>query len=374
MTPRLATTGVFLVNGAVVGTWVAQIPALQARLEVSRATLGLCLLSMAAGAALAMPLTGHLLERRSSAAVTRVAALVFPLLVPLPLLAGGPLALAALLLAFGAANGVMDVAMNAHGVAVERALGRPVISSMHAGWSIGGFAASGAVALATAAGLDPRLEALLAGLALASAALVLGRSLGAAAAPRERGGGVTWPSRRVLLLGALALFAFMTEGAIDDWSGVYLRQSLDAGAAVASTAFAGFSLGMAAGRLGGDALRARLGTLTLLRAGMTLVALALAALLAVGAPLPAIVGFALAGLGVANGVPLLFSVAGRLDPPGPSLAAVSTFGYAGFIAGPPLIGLLSDATSLPATLALVAVCALAVALLAGRAVPRVVPA
>jgi predicted MFS family arabinose efflux permease len=367
MTPRAATFATFMVNGAMIGTWVAHIPWLQDHLGVSKATIGLCLLCMASGALVSMPLTGHLLDRRSSAAVTRAVTLLYCLMLPLPLLATSPYMLGALLLVFGAANGAMDVAMNAHGVAVERTLPKPIMSSLHGGWSLGGFAASGVAALAGAAGLDPRLESLLVGVALWLAAIWITTRLGSASAHSEEASAFALPSRAVWLIGALCFLAMMTEGAIGDWSGIYLRHDLGADAAAASTAFTGFSLGMAVARLGGDALNARLGAGPLLRGGMALVALALGGVLLVGAAVPAVVGFALCGLGIANSVPLLFSAAGRLDPPGPSLAATFTVGYTGFIVGPPLIGFLADQIGLPQTLSLLVVAALAVAALGGRA-------
>ena len=162
MTPRAATFGTFFVNGVMVGTWAGQIAFVQDRLEVSKSVLGLCLLCMAFGAMLAMPLTGQVLDRRSSAATTRVAALVFVPLLVLPLLAPSPVLLGAALLVFGAANGSMDVAMNAHGVAVERTLGVPIMSSLHAGWSFGGLAGAAGVAVAVHAGVDARIEGLVA--------------------------------------------------------------------------------------------------------------------------------------------------------------------------------------------------------------------
>ena len=124
MTPRAATFSVFFLNGAMIGTWVAQIPFVQERLDVSKATIGLALLCMAIGAMIAMPLTGQVLDRRSSATVTRTAALVYLPLLALPLFAPTPVLLGLALVLFGAANGAMDVSMNAHGVAVERTLGR----------------------------------------------------------------------------------------------------------------------------------------------------------------------------------------------------------------------------------------------------------
>jgi len=370
MTPRIATFSVFVVNGAMMGTWVAHIPWLQDHLGISKATLGLCLLCMAAGALVSMPLTGHILDTRSSASVTRAATLIFCLMLPLPLLATSPYMLAATLFLFGASGGSMDVAMNAHGVAVERELGRPIMSSLHGGWSVGGFVSAGLVAIAAASGVDPRLESLVVGIALWVAALWITRRLGSASAQSEAGGGLALPSRAVLLIGGLCFLVMMTEGGIADWSGIYLRHDAGASPAAAAMAFTGFSLGMAVARLGGDVLNERLGAGRLLRGGMALVAAALGGALLIGQEVPAVIGFALCGLGIANGVPLLFSAAGRLDPPGPSLAAAFTVGYTGFIVGPPVVGFLADRFGLPETLFLFVIAALAVVALGGRATAR----
>jgi hypothetical protein len=324
-------------------------------------------LCMAAGALVAMPLTGHVLDRRPSASVARWTTLVFCLMLPLPLLATSAYMLGAILFAFGASNGAMDVAMNAHGVAIQERLGRPVMSSLHGGWSVGGFTAAGAVAIAAAAGLDPRVESLVVGSCLLLLGLWITRRLGAASAHSSSGAGLALPTRPVLLIGGLCFLVMMTEGAIADWSGIYLRHDTGASPAAAALAFTAFSLGMAVSRLGGDVVNARIGALPLLRAGTALVAVVLGGVLLVGETVPAVVGFALCGLGIANAVPLLFSAAGRIDPPGPSLAAAFTLGYTGFIVGPPVIGVLSDRTGLPHTLALLVLALVAVTALGGRA-------
>lgn len=368
MTPRAATFSAFFLNGAMIGTWVAQIPFVQERLDVSKSTIGLSLLCMAAGAMIAMPLTGQVLDRRSSGTVTRVVSLVYLPLLALPLFAPSPVLLGAGLVLFGAANGSMDVAMNAHGVAVERTLGKPIMSSLHAGWSFGGLAGSGAVALGVALGVDPRVEGVAAAAVLWLLALVITSRLGAASAHSEHGpSGFALPSRGVLLIGALCFLVMVTEGAMGDWSGIYLKQDLEAGASAAATGFAAFSLGMALARLAGDALTRRWGPGRMLTAGMGLVTVTLAAVLLAGDPVVAVAGFALIGVGIANAVPLLFSAAGRVPPSGPSLAAVFTLGYTGFIVGPPLIGVLADGASLPLALSTLCVAALTVTLLGGRA-------
>ncbi len=368
MTPRTATFLVFSVNGAMIGTWVAHIPWLQDHLGISKATLGFCLLCMAAGALVSMPLTGHVLDRRPSASVTRWTTLVFCLMLPLPLLATNPYTLAAILFVFGASTGAMDVSMNAHGVAIQESLDRPVMSSFHGGWSVGGFVAAGLVALAASAGLDPRVESLIVGVGLWLLGLWITGRLGAASAQSSAGHGLALPTRPVMLIGGLCFLVMLTEGAIGDWSGIYLRHDTGASSAAAATAFTGFSLGMAIARLGGDFVNTRIGAERLLRAGTALVAIALGGVLLIGQTVPAVVGFLLCGLGIANGVPLLFSAAGRIDPPGPSLAAAFTLGYTGFIVGPPVIGVLSDQTGLPRTLALLVLALAAVTLLGGKAV------
>jgi predicted MFS family arabinose efflux permease len=370
VSPRVATFLVFSVNGAMIGTWVAHIPWLQDHLGISKATLGLCLLCMAAGALVSMPLTGHLIDRRPTATLTRWATLVFCLMPTLPLLATSPYMLGAILFVFGASNGAMDVAMNAHGVAIQKELGRPIMSSFHGGWSVGGFVAAGLVAVAAAGGLDPRVESLLVGVALLLLSLWITRRLGGANAHSSAGHGLALPTRPVILIGALCFLVMLTEGAIGDWSGIYLRQDAGASPAAAAMAFTGFSLGMAVARLGGDAVNARIGAGRLLRAGTALVAIALGGVLLIGQMVPAVIGFALCGLGIANAVPLLFTAAGRIHPPGPSLAAAFTFGYTGFVVGPPVIGVLSDQVGLPRTLALLLLAPVIVTVLGRRAIGK----
>jgi predicted MFS family arabinose efflux permease len=367
VTPRWATAGVFFVNGAGVGTLLPQVPFLQERLALSKSVIGLCLLAMAAGALIAMPIAGQVLDRRPSRSVVRAATLAFPATLALPLLAPSPPVLAGLLFLVGAVNGTMDVAINAHGSAVERELGRPIMSWLHAAWSVGGVAGSAAAALAATAGVDPRAYVAAAALALFVAGAWLAPGIGHAAVRSEHEAGFVLPSRGVLLLGLLAVLALLSEGAMNDWSPLYLRRDLHADAGVAAAGFAAFSAGMAAARLAGDALTRRFGLERLLRGGAALAAIALAGMLAAGSVPVALAGLVLVGLGLANGVPLLISAAGRTAAPGPAIAAVSTMGYFAFLAGPPLIGILADHIGLPTALGTVCLASATVVLLGGRA-------
>jgi MFS family permease len=368
VTPRWATTGVFFVNGAGIGSLLPHVPYLQERLDISKSVVGLCLLAMAIGALVAMPVVGQVLQRVPSRRVVRIASTAYPFAIALPLLAPSPVGLAGLLFLVGVTNGWMDVAMNAHGSAIERDEGRPIMSSLHAGWSIGGVIGSVGAALAAAAGVDPRVYVACAAAVLLLAGTWFAGRIGDAAVQAERDESrVVRPSRGVLLLGLLAVLGLLMEGAMNDWSPLYLRQDLGADPSVAAAGFATFSAGMATGRVAGDALTRRLGLERLLRGGAALASLSLAAtLLAASVPV-ALVGLFLVGLGVANAIPLLFSAAGRTEAPGPAIATVSTMGYSAFLGGPPLIGFLADRVGLSWALATICLGTATVVLLGGRA-------
>ena len=352
MTPRAATFGVFFVNGAAIGTWVAHIPWVQARFDLSKATLGLVILALAVGVIVALPLMGRVVGRIGSARATRTAAIACVLALPLPILSPQPWLLPLALAVLGASSGAMDVSMNAHGVAVERALRRPIMSSLHAGWSLGGLSGAALVAVGGAAGLEPRLETLGAAAALGLVLAVCLPRLGDGSATVESRTGFVRAWRGVIVLGILCFLIMLTEGAVADWGGLYLSQNLGTSTAAAALAFAAFAAGMTGGRMVGDRLNRRLGAAMLMRAGSALAAVALGALLLAGDAAVAIVGCVLVGLGLANGVPLVFSAAGhaRGRESAPSIGAVSSMGSLGFLAGPPFIGFLADATSLPLAL------------------------
>lgn len=370
MNRRVATTGLFVVNGAGIGAWVSQIPDVQRRFDLSSAQMGLVILCMSVAVIVAVPVAGQLVARRGSAPVAVVGGALFLGALPLPVLAPTPLLVAASLVLLGGASAAMDVAMNSHGVALESVASAPVMSSLHAGWALGGAAGAAAGAAGAAAGLDGRVTVALVAVALAALLAACAGRLGEGSA----GGGAeaerfTLPSRDVALLAALCLLVMLTEGAMADWSGIHLRTDLGAGAAVAALSYAAFTAGMTAGRLVGDRVNRRIGAVALLRAGAVLTAVALTAMLVLASPVVALVALFLTGLGVANGVPLMFSAAGRREPaaPGPAIAAVSSTGSIGFLLGPPLIGFLAGATSLPWALAVLVPAALAVLALASRA-------
>jgi len=284
---------------------------------LSDSTLGVILLAMAEGSVLSLPVAGGLVGRFGSRPMTALAGLALCLALPLPVVSGSGLTLALSLALLGAANGTLDLSMNAQALSLERRYQRPIMSSLHACFSLGGAA----------------------GAALAGILMWLGVG-DTARVSFAAAGGFGWPAPALLFMGALAFVGLLAEGAMADWSAVYLHDSLKASPALAAAGFAAFSLAMTAGRLAGDRVVGRLGAVQALRASGGLAAAGLAAGLLVSGPTAAIAGFGLLGAGIANVIPVLFSSAGNAAGSGAAsaLAAVATPGYLGFLAGPPLTG------------------------------------
>ena len=368
---RWAVAAIFFVNGAIIGSWAAHIPLVKERLEIGHAALGLALLGMAVGALIAMPLAGAAIARLGSAAMTRASTLVFCLTLPLPILAPDLVTLTLALLLFGAGNGVMDVAMNAHGVAVERRLARPVMSSFHGMFSLGGLVGAGLAAILLPV-TTPWLHAVVltaAGLAVSVIALM--HLLPAGVDLRSEGPAFAFPGKASLALGALTFLAMTSEGAVLDWSALHLEGGLDVSAEYAAIGFAAFSATMAAARFAGDWLRAEIGAVTLVRVSAFLAAAGLALALIAPGPALAVAGFAIVGLGMANLVPVLYGAAGALpgQVPGAAIAAVATMGYTGFLSGPPLIGFVAEWTSLAGALGLIVLACVVIGFCATAASP-----
>lgn len=352
---RLGTLSVFLANGLGIGAWAAAIPRVKADLALTDAGLSFALLAFAAGGIVAMPLTGLVAHRLRSGPASTVAGFAFAAAIAAIGFTRSLESLSASACLAGMTSGVMDVAMNANASDVERRSGRPLMSSFHAAFSLGG--ASGAVLggwlgeRGTALGLDLGLlgPALLSSLLVAIAVPFLMRE-----GHGFHGAGFAAPSRRLLPLAALTFVLMATEGSVGDWSGTYLARS---GVAVGATAagYAAFSLLMITGRLVGDGIVGAAGA----RATIGLGALIAAAGLAISAAWPGmtggIVGFGLVGAGLANVVPVLFSVAGRTgSSPAVGVASAATAGYAGLLIGPVVIGAIASAVGLRSTIVMLA--------------------
>jgi len=366
---RLAVLGVFFVNGVVIGTWVVRIPAIKERLGLGEGLLGLALLGAAGGALVAMPLVGALVSRFGSRRVVGTAALVLSFSLLMPALAPSLLFLVSALVVVGAANGGLDVSMNAQAVAVERGYGHPIMSSFHAAWSFGGLAGAALGGLVAYQGVGPLPHfSAVAVLSAIAFAVAYGALLPSHADASEEGTpAFARPTRALLGLGIISFCVLLGEGAMGDWSAVYLDDTLRTGPGFAAAGYAAFSLSMAFGRLFGDSFTERLGPVRLVRSCGAIAAVGLGVALAAGRPPVALFGFACAGAGFSIVFPTALSAAGRTGgtATGPALAAVSTAAYTGFLVGPPLVGFLAELTGLGNALYLVVTLSVAIVAFAG---------
>ncbi len=359
----------FVGFGAIDGAWAARLPALKHRLSLDSGRLGVVILAVSLTATILLPVSGWLTARRGSRGPTGIGLVVAA--VGLTVAAFAP-SLATLVLSasvLGAGIGIVDVAANAHGVAIERRAGRPVLSALHGAWSFGLLAGSGIAAGAAAAGAGPRLLfPMVAAGALVIAVFIVPRLL-----PGDEDAAVD-TAHFALPRGALALPAFLTfctmfvESATMSWSAVFLSGPAGAGAALAASGVVAFSIAMVIARLAGDPLSARWGVARLARRGGSLTVAGMALALVTRSPLPALAGFALVGAGAAAIVPALFRVAAATPgvSSGAGIAAVATAGYLGGVLNGPSIGFLARAVGLTGALTLVAVAGALIALLGPR--------
>ncbi len=383
---RVALTMFFALDGFVFAGWVVRIPAIKEQTHASATGLGFALLGVSAGAVITMMLTGRLCRRYGSHPVTVACAVLLSLSVALPPLTHSAPALGAVLLVFGAAYGSINVAFNSAAVDLVTALGRPVMPSFHAAFSLGGMTGAGVGGL-VAGSLSPTRHLL--GLTLVGLLVtaVAGRTLLRERAPvppdRPRLPDNTPPrpqsqhdtpraDRRtrglVPVFGLIALCTAYGEGAMADWGALHLEQDLDASAGLAAVGYSCFALAMTVGRLTGTALLERLGrTRTVVAGGGTAAAGMLLGSLAPSV-WAALIGFAVTGLGLANLFPVAVERAGALAGPS-GVAIASTLGYGGMLLGPPAIGFMADRFSLPTALTSVAALA-AVAALIGATTRR----
>lgn len=369
---RWAVATYFATNGFIMGAWAPQIPLLLPRHHITATTLGLLILLLGAGAVAAMLFAGKWIARHGSARTARLFGLATVPMLPLVVFAPSLWLLAPIMIVMGAVLGCMDVSMNANAVAVERRLGRAIMSSSHGFWSLGGFV-GGLAGSFVIAKFGPEAQALLvAAIALAAVLLAGPHLIAEAPHPAETAA----PAHRLFprdaglwILGFMALSCMMPEGAVLDWAALYLSRELGADLFRAGLGFAFFAGAMAVMRFAGDTLRNRFGAVKTLQTSGLISALGLFG----GALAPndviAIASFGCAGLGIANMVPILFSAAGNHPglPAGTAISTVTMVGYAGILVAPSTIGFVADHIGFRITYAALALLLLLVSTLAHRA-------
>lgn len=375
---QAGVVAVFFVHGLLFASWAAHIPRVKDHLGIDDGTLGLALLGAPVGSVGATLAAAYLVPRLGSRRLVQICLVGYCFSGPFVGLTGSVAGLFVALLVWGAFQGTLDISMNTQAISVERAKRRPLMNGMHAFWSIGAFAGAGLGTVGVALGVSLSQQLLgLGSVAFLVAAWLTLRMLpdpGANAAThdaeRAAPAGTGLFSSALLLLGAVAFASMLCEGAAADWSSVYLHDVLGSSAAVAGLGYTAFTLAMVAVRLFGNRLLARFPAQLLLPVLAAVTTVGFAAALIVGVAGVALAGFFLLGIGVGTVIPTAFSAAGRLPGrhPGVAVAVVSGTGWAGFVCGPPLIGQLAGAFSLPAALAVVPVLTAFIAI-ATRRVP-----
>ena len=345
----------FFIGGFGTATWAPLVPLLRERLMVGDDVLGMLLLCIGVGSLLTMPLSGALAMRLGCRRVVMTASILFAAILLLVSCVDALSLAVPIVLIFGAVMGCIDVVVNIVAVLVEKGIGRRIMSGMHAFWSLGGFVGAGLYGVWVGLlGLTPfQSTAIAAGLILLLTA-VFGRHL----IPYGGGGGalLALPRGIIVFVGMTAFIAFLSEGAVMDWGGVYLTTVRGMDLALAGTGYSVFSAAMLTMRFLGDRVVQRIGTL-LVAVGGALLAFG-GILLVMFAPVDALlyVGFFAIGIGSANIVPVFFSLMGRQNvmPVSAAVSAVSTMGYLGILAGPAAIGFVSSLTTLQTAFAMLA--------------------
>jgi fucose permease len=374
---RYATMAVFFIAGMMYASWGVHVPTVRDRFHLNAAMLSLALFAVAGGSIGAMIANGSWIARVGTRRACLTGGLVMAGCAALILVVPTYWMLLVVLACFGAGMATLDVAMNAEASAVEKAIGKPIMSSLHGMFSIGGMFGAAVGGALLSRGMSPALHL---ALAAAVAALVLLASCPSVlphvphdehhdhATPRAS----RWRSPALWALGTMALVALIAEGAMYDWATVYMRDVVLATPALASAAYAAFSGGMAAARFAGDAVRARCGAPQLIMASASLACAGMVLALVLPNAAATLFGFTLMGLGLANMMPVLFAAAASVKGihAAEGLAHVAGLAYFGLLLGPVIIGAVTQATSLPIGLSVVALCAAAIAVAGPKLLQR----
>ncbi|MDR3691098.1 MAG: MFS transporter [Fimbriimonas sp.] len=373
MTARAAVSLAFFVLGGCFACIACRIPDIQRSLGMDEAQVGLALMSCAVGALAGVAVAGGICARNGSHKVTVWAGVGCCVCLAGLSIAWNLWVLFGVFLCYGALSGVMDVAMNTNGVAVEKQIGRPIMSSLHGMFSLGGLVWAGVGWALVKMGISVPEHFVGASVLLAGTMLWILPSMQVAIPPKDKlTPAFVLPERAVLLIGIIAFSAFLSEGAMGDWSAIYLRKVLHQSDAASTLGYFAFSLAMTTTRFGGDSVLRRFGPTATLRVSGLITAVGLGSALWFGIPWLTILGFATVGLGMATVAPIAFSVGGRMggDNPDHAIGSIATMAYIAFLVGPSAIGFIAKSSSLREALIVVVVLSLTIVALAGAATER----
>jgi MFS family permease len=360
--PKWALASLFLANGVGFGTWATHVPVFKEFLHLENGSLTLVLTSFIVGAIVSMPVTGQLIARYGSRRVTRIAAIGYALMIGLLAQASSFLLFLIFAGLLGAANGALDIAMNANAVTIEKHYGRSSMCLFQGCWSAGGLLGASAAGFLLkhqgTALTDLSLIAILLGLGcIVSLPMLVDDGA------RPSRSKFVWPDSALFRIAILAAFGLLAEGAIADWGSVYLHSNLGVTLPLAAAGYAAYAIAMTVARFSGDWLTRRFSEKNILHASGLLIAIGITCTLLSSSWWPAVVGLVLAGAGIANIVPVVFGMAGhdtRMGS-GPAISAVATIGYFALLTGPPMIGSLAVLVGLRRAMIVIVVAGIIVA-------------
>ena len=355
---RIAVKTAFFINGFIFANWVSRLPRIQEMFNADDGTIGLVLLASSIGAVGAMPFTGWVIIKNGSRRITLISAILYCAFVPLIPLCQNLFVLIVLYFFMGIVTGMLDVAMNAQAILVEREYKRPIMTSFHALFSIGMMLGAASASLFTEIKLDlVQHFFIVAGAALLGAVwmsrhLIFDRP----EAAHHDGPLFRLPSRSMIALGIITFCCMIGEGSMSDWSVNYMENVANASVTLAPIGLSAFATAMTLGRIFGDSMRKRSGDRAMIIGGGLTALTGLCAALIFPSPYVTITGFFLVGLGLSSIVPIAYSIGGNEKnlPPGVGLAMVTTVGYSGFLIGPPVIGFIADWLNLRVSLGVIA--------------------
>lgn len=358
---KKATQWIFLICGTGLSSWAPVVPFVKDRLMITESSLGLLLLMLGLGAIVMMPISGYLMSLFGSRKIMAISVVLVAVTLPALLIVPSYSGMMVFLFIFGCGIGTVDVAMNAHGVQVQNLYGRPIMSSLHGLFSVGGIIGSVGLGFLLKLGLDPMYSAivissLLIGILSYQYRYLFSRDfenkiaekLSSSEESNTKKGRFLWLNKSVILIGFLCFSVFLSEGAMLDWSALFLKNAKGISAEFAGVGYACFSVAMAIMRLTGDRIVEKFNENMIVIGGCLLSIIGLVVAIFASSIFIVLLGFVLLGVGASNIVPILFSEGGRIKgiPATVSISAITTMGYAGQLAGPALLGFIADHYSL----------------------------
>lgn len=358
---KRATQLIFLVCGLGIASWAPMVPLAKDRLLLNEANLGMLLLFLGAGAILMMPISGLLIRKIGSRKVIAVSVVLSAFILPWLLVISNVYVMGLFLFAFGCGIGTVDVAMNTHGVQVQNLYDKPIMSSLHGLFSVGGLFGSLGLGFLMKMGLNPIYAAITISSLLILLLITQYKNLftiekeqeiilksSSIDKKEESKGKMQWLDYRVLVLGFMCFIVFLSEGAMLDWSAIFLRDNRGIENEFTGIGYAAFSVAMAAMRLSGDSLVGKLNSKIIVVGGSILAAVGIVIIVFSPWLLVSILGFVLLGMGAANIVPVFITEGGKIKGISPTVTipVITTLGYAGQLAGPALLGIIAHYFSL----------------------------